>query len=214
LRTFGGRRPLWTCQMKSWRHTVPWARRPAQALATRSKIAFGSAEGLSNVAMGARCGVEPHIVAKWRAPFSGEPAGPAGRRSQTRPSTSDQVEDVVVAKLKSTPKNATHWSRAWWPSGRAAKVSDRADLEIFRTQAPRADRFKLSNDALFVEQVYEVVGLYLDPSECAVALSADEKPQVQALVRSHPAFPMMPGMPERSAPETTSGTGPQPCSRH
>jgi hypothetical protein len=35
-------------------------------------------------------------------------------------------------------------------------------------------QFKLSNDPLFVEKVYDVVGLYLDPPESAVVLSVDE----------------------------------------
>ncbi len=35
------------------------------------------------------------------------------------------------------------------------------------------------------------------PYEAAVVLSVDEKSQVQALGRSQPAFPMMPGMPEK-----------------
>jgi len=42
-----------------------------------------------------------------------------------------------------------------------------------------------------------VVGLYLNPPEAAVVLCVDEKSQVQALARSQPAFPMMPGMPEK-----------------
>jgi transposase len=42
-----------------------------------------------------------------------------------------------------------------------------------------------------------VVGLYLDPPERALVLCVDEKSQVQALDRSQPVLPMMPGMPER-----------------
>lgn len=112
--------------------------------------------------------------------------------------TSDQVEDVVVATLESTPKNATHWSRA--------KMAERSGLskstigriwKAFELKPHRADGFKLSNDPLFVEKVYDVAGLYLNPPESAVVLSVDEKPQVQALARSQPAFPMMPGMPEK-----------------
>jgi len=45
--------------------------------------------------------------------------------------------------------------------------------------------------------VFDVVGLYLNPPEGAVVLCVDEKSQVQALARSQPAFPMMPGMPEK-----------------
>jgi transposase len=48
-----------------------------------------------------------------------------------------------------------------------------------------------------VEKVFDVVGLYLNPPEGAVVLCVDEKSQVQALARSQPAFPMMPGMPEK-----------------
>jgi hypothetical protein len=50
---------------------------------------------------------------------------------------------------------------------------------------------------LFIEKVRDVVGLYLDPPEKAVVLCVDEKSQVQALDRSQPVLPMMPGMPER-----------------
>jgi hypothetical protein len=42
-----------------------------------------------------------------------------------------------------------------------------------------------------------VVGLYLNPPEGAVVHCVDEKRQVEALARSQPAFPMMPGMPEK-----------------
>ena len=48
-----------------------------------------------------------------------------------------------------------------------------------------------------MEKVYDVVGLYLNPPEAAVVYCVDEKRQVQALARSRPAFPMMPGMPEK-----------------
>lgn len=112
--------------------------------------------------------------------------------------TAEQVEDVVVATLESTPDNATHWSRA--------KMAERTGLskstigrvwKAFGLKPHRTDGFKLSNDPLFVEKVYDIVGLYLDPPESAVVLSVDEKSQVQALSRSQPAFPMMPGMPEK-----------------
>jgi len=59
------------------------------------------------------------------------------------------------------------------------------------------DGFKLSTDPLFVEKVVDVVGLYHNPPQKAVVLCVDEKSQVQALGRSQPVLPMMPGMPER-----------------
>ena len=42
-----------------------------------------------------------------------------------------------------------------------------------------------------------MVGLYLDPPEGPGAGAVDEKSQIQALDRSAPVLPMMPGLPER-----------------
>ena len=41
------------------------------------------------------------------------------------------------------------------------------------------------------------MGLYHNPPDKAVVLCVDEKSQIQALDRSQPVLPMMPGMPER-----------------
>ena len=67
----------------------------------------------------------------------------------------------------------------------------------FGLKPHRAETFKLSTDPLFIDKVRDVVGLYLDPPERAVVLCVDEKTQIQALDRSPPVLPMMPGMPER-----------------
>ena len=105
---------------------------------------------------------------------------------------------MLVSTLESVPENATHWSRS--------KMAERSGLSkstigriwrAFGLQPHRTETFKLSTDPLFVEKVYDVVGLYLNPPEAAVVLCVDEKSQVQALARSQPAFPMMPGMPEQ-----------------
>jgi transposase len=63
------------------------------------------------------------------------------------------------------------------------------------------DSFKLSTDPQFVAKVVDVVGLYHNPPERAVVLCVDEKSQIQALDRSQPVLPMMPGMPERRTHE-------------
>jgi transposase len=68
----------------------------------------------------------------------------------------------------------------------------------FGLKPHRAETFKLSTDPLFVEKVVDVVGLYHHPPERAVVLAVDEKSQIQALSRSQPVLPMMPGMPERA----------------
>jgi hypothetical protein len=56
-----------------------------------------------------------------------------------------------------------------------------------------------------VEKAVDVVGLYHNPPDMAVVLCVDEKSQVQALDRSQPVLPMMPGCPS-GAPMTTPAT--------
>ena len=180
-----------------------WARRrkSSQALALRSQIVMACAEGKDNKSVAAELKCSQATVGKWRGRFVEHRLdGLADDDRPGRPAsiTAEQVEDVVVATLESVPANATHWSRA--------KMAERSGLskstigriwKSFELKPHRADGFKMSNDPLFVAKVYDVVGLYLHPPEAAVVLSVDEKSQVQALARSQPAFPMMPGMPEK-----------------
>ena len=111
----------------------------------------------------------------------------------------DQIEDVVVATLEQTPVNATHWSRASMAqrSGLSRSTIGRIWRD-FGLKPHRVDTFTLSKDPLFVEKVVDVVGLYHNPPERAVVLCVDEKSQIQALDRSQPVLPIMPGTPERA----------------
>src|SRR6266498_580871 len=67
----------------------------------------------------------------------------------------------------------------------------------FGLQPHRSETFKLSNDPLLVEKVRDIVGLYLDPPDRALVLCVDEKSQIQALNRTQPLLPMVPGQVER-----------------
>ena len=180
-----------------------WLRRAksSQALALRSRIVLGCGEGLANKTVAERAGCSANTVSKWRARFlESRLDGLVDEPRPGRPATitAERVEAVVVATLESTPKNATHWSRA--------KMADRSGLskstigriwKAFELKPHRQNGFKISNDPQFVEKVYDVVGLYLNPPEAAVVYCVDEKSQVQALARSQPAFPMMPGRLEK-----------------
>jgi transposase len=180
-----------------------WARRrkSAQALALRSRIVLACATGLSNKEVAAREKVSAPTVGKWRSRFielrlDGLDDDPRPGRPPSI--TAEQVEDVVVATLESTPANATHWSRTSMAKRSGLSKSSIGRIwKAFELKPHRVDGFKVSNDPLFVDKVFDVVGLYLNPPEAAVVLSVDEKSQVQALARSQPAFPMMPGMPEK-----------------
>jgi transposase len=68
----------------------------------------------------------------------------------------------------------------------------------FGLQPHRQETWKLSKDPLFIEKVRDVVGLYLNPPERAVVLCVDEKSQIQALDRTAPILPLLPGLPQRA----------------
>ena len=85
-----------------------------------------------------------------------------------------------------------------WPTGQGCRSRRSGGSGgRFGLKPHLTDTFKLSTDPLFVEKVVDVVGLYHNPPERAVVLCVDEKSQIQALDRSQPVLPMMPGMPER-----------------
>lgn len=180
-----------------------WLRRrkSAQDLALRSKIVLECATGASNSEVARRLQVSLPTVRKWRSRFLERRLD--GLVDEPRPGrpaliSIDRVEQVVVDTLETTPKNATHWTRTKMSKKSGLSKSTVGRIwKAFGLKPHLEEGFKLSNDPLFTEKVYDIVGLYLNPPESAVVLSVDEKSQVQALARSQPAFPMLPGTPER-----------------
>lgn len=180
-----------------------WARRPksAQALALRCRIVLACAEGRTNQQVAAAEGVHQATVGKWRARFVARRLD--GLHDEPRPGAprtiSDaDVERVIVKTLEESPKDATHWSTR--SMAKAAGMSQTAVSKIWRAFGLKphlAESFKLSPDPQFIDKVRDIVGLYLNPPDAAVVLCVDEKSQIQALDRTAPVLPLLPGTPSR-----------------
>jgi transposase len=183
---------------------VRWSRRSktSQALAFRARIVLACADGADSADVAVVLGTRPQTVGKWRGRFvrkrleglSDEPRPGAARKI-----TDEQVEAVIVKTLEEVPTNHdTHWSTRSMAA--AVGLNQTAISRIWRAFGLKphvVDTWKLSKDPQFIEKVRDVVGLYLDPPDKAMVLAVDEKSQMQALDRSAPMLPMMPGVPGR-----------------
>src|SRR5690348_7730875 len=180
-----------------------WLKRrsTAQGLAARARIVLACAQGDSNLAVAARLGVARNMVSKWRARFLRKRLD--GLADEPRPGvprtiTDAQVEEVVVRTLEEVPEGATHWSKR--ELAKQVGISPASVLRIwhaFGLQPWRTEDFKISPDPLLIDKIRDVVGLYLAPPANAAVFAVDEKPQIQALERTAPVLPMLPGTPER-----------------
>jgi transposase len=172
-------------------------------LAGRARIVLLAAEGLSNTEIARRTGTSRPTVLDWRARYD---AG--GIRAlddlprSGRPPEIDEIE-VVVATIADEGRPPAHLGVTHWSARLLAaelKISFATVARIWRKwdlQPWRVETFKFSTDPELDAKIRDVVGLYLHPPEKAVVLCVDEKSQVQALDRTAPILPIMPGVPER-----------------
>jgi transposase len=180
-----------------------WARRPKspQSLALRSRIVLACGEGLDNIVVAGKLGVNQATVRKWRGRFIARRLD--GLVDEPRPGaprtiTDGDVERVIVKTLEEKPVNATHWStRDLAKHVGMSPASVGRIWQAFGLKPWQTDTFKLSEDPLFIDKVRDVVGLYLNPPDKAVVLCVDEKTGIQALDRTQPILPMRPGQVER-----------------
>jgi transposase len=164
---------------------------------------LAAADGESNTDMAVRMNISRNTVKRWRNRFVelrcdgllDEP-----RPGRPRVVGDEQIKALITQTLESAPRDATHWSTRSMAEhlGLSQSMVSRV-WRAFGLAPHKQDSWKLSKDPLFVEKVRDVVGLYLDPPERALVLCVDEKTQIQALNRTAPVFPMLPGTPARAS---------------
>ena len=152
----------------------------------RCRIVLKAAASLPNQRIAEELRVSRPTVLLWRRRFVQTGCAAltqieAGRgRKASVPAT--QVKEIVEATLKTRPKGATHWScRTMAKTYHVSPATIQRIWHAHGLQPHRVKTFKLSRHQRFLEKLTDVVGLYLNPPDKAVALCVDEKSQIQAL---------------------------------
>jgi len=183
-----------SAQLKQELQLMARSRQLPQGLALRAKTILMAADGLSNTAIAQQLDLSKHTVGKWRWRFLRQ--GLTGLYEEPRPGGPRSIGDEKVAALirktmKTNPQAGTHWTvRALATDTKLSKSTVHRIWRAFGLQPHRQKHFKLSTDPFFVEEVRDIVGLYLNPPDKALVLCVDEKSQVQALDRTQPVLPM------------------------
>jgi transposase len=202
MRTGRPRKPLLLTpaeekQLQSLAHRA----RSQPMLARRARVILSSAAGISNQEVAKKLRVCPGMVVKWRRRFLKTRL--AGLYDEPRPGaprrvSDEQVEQVIIQTLETTPQGETHWStRGLAQATGLSRMTISRIWQAFGLQPHRIDTFKLSPDPALIEKVRDIVGLYMNPPDHALVFCVDEKSQIQALDRTQPLLPMRPGQAER-----------------
>src|SRR6202163_3261923 len=171
--------------------------RPQKHVA-RAKVILATGDGCGTTEIISRSGLSKPVVWRWQERFMRE--GVDGLvRDKTRkpgkaPTPAATVQRVVDLTTSDPPGETTHWTVRMMAKtvGIGASTVQRI-WKAHGLQPHRIRRFKLSKDRRFIEKLWDVVGLSVDPPAHAVVLSVDEKSQIQALDRTQPGLPMKPG---------------------
>jgi len=165
----------------------------------RAGALLALAEGGSVRSVARDMGFHQDTVRAWRDRFS--EAGPDGvgdvapGRGRKPGVPADVVESIVADTLFEEPLDGS----ACWSTrqmGERHGVGKDTVARIWRARGLRpwrADVYKLSTDPDFEAKLIDVASLYLDPPEAAAVFCFDEKTEVQAIDRTQPSLPMVPG---------------------
>ena len=173
-------------------------RRFALRLMQRARIVTLAGDGVRNQDIAREVGVSRPTVQLWRDRFLAlRIAGltkDAPRPGRLPSIPERKVRAVIDATLRTTPPAATHWSvRTMADAQGISPASVQRIWKQHNLKPHLLKTFKVSRDTQFVDKLYDVVGLYLNPPEKSLVLCVDEKSQIQALDRTQPGLPLKKG---------------------
>lgn len=165
----------------------------------QAKALLWAADGVANQEIARRAGVDADTVRRWRSRFAdkgvtGVGIIEKGRGRKSRLPDGLVAEIVRVTRQEKPDDGGTHWTTR--SLARRFKVGKDTIARVWADNNLKpwlTKTFKLSNDPHFEDKLVDVVGLYMNPPARAVVFSFDEKTQCQALDRTQPSLPMVPG---------------------
>ena len=177
-------------------------------VAQRARIIQMAANNHENIEIAATLGISHPTVQLWRERFLAfRLAGlekDAPRPGRIPKISYKKIMTIVNATLHTTPPDATHWStRTMAKAHGVGNATIQRIWKQYNLKPHLIETFKLSKDKKFLEKLYDVVGLYLNPPDKALVLCVDEKSQIQALERTRPLLPLRPGIPARQTHDYT-----------
>jgi transposase len=166
-------------------------------LVQRARIVLLAAEGINQREIARRLNCHYNSIGKWLARWMlGGIDVIDDRKRSGRPAewTPAEIKIVVNQVCKEPPPYLSRWSvrtlAAYLhvPPTTVFKILEEHDLHPHRIRT-----FTFSPDPQFEDKLLDVVGLYMNPPENAVVLCVDEKTGIQALDRTQPMLPIVPG---------------------
>jgi transposase len=149
-------------------------------LVVRSQIVLLAAEGNSNRSISRQLRTNPITVARWRSRFS--LLGLAGIRTEAPRSGSpppipkEVVRSILLKTAHEHPKGRAHWStRALAREVGVSHSTVRRVWKMFGIRPNRSRVARLVEGSAYRPQRVDVVGLYVNPPQRAIAISFGEE---------------------------------------
>lgn len=167
----------------------------------RARLILMLADGASYTTIQGALGCNRSYISQWKQRFEagGLSALYSRHRGRAPSKNAMKLEAKILARTQRKPADgSTHWStrklarEVGTDHMRVARVWKRA-----RLQPQRVESYVVSNDPQFESKAADIIGLYMNPPECAAVFCVDEKTAIQALDRLDPVLPMSPGRAER-----------------